>query len=165
MTIKYSKEGTFWPFFSLSWMRFQNIQNNTHSILIVVSNYPFVCICSICSHNSILLVWTLWSINSRVKDLIWRKKRRKLLIFIRIINRIIDQILFDWRFILNNRRDLRVRRNFSSLKMFHYLSNHPLFSHHVLTNWFLLSDDAFSSWFSRSWNIDLIVLRIWWFSK
>lgn len=165
MTIKDPKEGTFRPFFSLSGMRFEDIQNDAYSIFIVISNNSFISVCSICSNNAILLVWTFWSINSSVKDLIWWYKRRELFILIGIINRIIDQVLLDWGFILNNRSNFWIRRNFACLKMFHNLSDHFLLFNCVLTHWFLRSNDALPGWFSRSWNIYLIVLWVRRFSE
>lgn len=164
MTIKNSKEGTLRPFFALSWMRFQNVQDDTNSVFIVVSNNPLISISSISSHNPILLIRTLRSINSSVKDLIRRQQLWKLLILIRIINRIIDKILLDRRFILNNRGYFRIRWDLSCLKMFHYLRDHSLFSKHVLADWIWRSS-ALSGWLSRSWNIDLIGLWVWGFSE
>ena len=134
MSIKNSKKWTFRPFFALPWMRFQNIQNNTDSIFIVVSNNSLVSIRCISSYNSVFLIWTFWLINSCVKDLVRRHQRRKLLILIWIIYRVIDQILFYRRINLNYRSDLRVWRHFSCLKVFHDLFDNFVFSNHIFTH-------------------------------
>jgi hypothetical protein len=69
MTVKHAKEGTFGPLLSLSRVRFQNIENDTNSVLIIGSNDSLVGVGSISSHYSILLVRTFGSVNSSVEDL------------------------------------------------------------------------------------------------
>lgn len=137
MSIKNSKEWTLRPFFALPRMRFQNIQNYTDSIFIVVSNNALVSIRCISSYNSVFLIWTFWLINSCVKDLVRRHQRRKLFILIWIVYWVVYQILFYWWINLNDRSDLRVWRHFSCLKVFHDLFNNFVFSNHIFTHCWL----------------------------
>lgn len=58
MTIIDSKEWTPRPVFMLSRLRFQYIQNDWNSILIIIPHYPLVSIGSICLNYSVFLDWT-----------------------------------------------------------------------------------------------------------
>mgnify|MGYP006889576092 CR=1 FL=1 len=51
MTIEYSEETTFWPVFNILFvLRLHNVENNAHSILIIISNDSLVSVGSV-THN------------------------------------------------------------------------------------------------------------------
>jgi hypothetical protein len=55
MAIKNTEKGTLWPVVWFFIWGFHYVQNNAHSVLIVVPNYSLVSVCSIASYNSIFL--------------------------------------------------------------------------------------------------------------
>jgi hypothetical protein len=59
MTVKYTKESAFRPIITFFARWLHNVKNDGDSILIVVSDYPLVSICSITRNNAILSNGTL----------------------------------------------------------------------------------------------------------
>jgi hypothetical protein len=59
MTVKYTKESAFRPIITFFTWWLHNVKNDRDSILIIVSDYPLVSICSITRNNAILSNGTL----------------------------------------------------------------------------------------------------------
>ena len=67
MTIIYRKEGASWPLIHVLEFRFDDVEDNRDSILIIVSDNALVCICAVAADDSILLASKLgWMVRGDV---------------------------------------------------------------------------------------------------
>ena len=70
MAVKNGEEGTLGPSVAFLFCRLLNVQNYTHSVFIVITDYSLVCVCSISFNNSILLnrmfgAFKVWQLDMR----------------------------------------------------------------------------------------------------
>ena len=106
VAIKDSKERALRPVLPLPRMWLQNVENDWHTVLIIVSDYSFIRVGSICSHNSIFLVRALRLVHSSVWNLARQQKVWQDFLVIWIVQRIVDQILANWPLMLSDWSDL-----------------------------------------------------------
>ncbi len=104
MSIENSKEGALGPLLTLSWMRLQDVENDAHPVLIVISNDTLVCVCSIRSNNAILLVGTLTLINRYLNSWCTLYGCSHFSLF-RVIDGVVYKVLSHLAFLVDDGRD------------------------------------------------------------
>ena len=99
-SIKYTKEWALRPLLTLSWMRFQNVQYDTHTIFVIVPDDALVGVSGISFNNAILLGWA-FAVIDRDLDRWCTLYRHSHFTFLWVSDWVIDQVLPDLPFLVD----------------------------------------------------------------
>ena len=149
MTVINTEEWALWPIFRLSMFRFDDVKYDANSILIIVPNQALVCVCCVCSYDTVSLETTfcclmIWNHNSNTR------LQSQRYFFLRIFKHHLVRVKHSQRFYL--RRLAWVVDNFLSYIYILPVSLEQIFQ--VLT----LPNKSLSSWSAKRSVCNLLLL-------